>query len=86
MLYPPAPLPRPPARPPARLPSLLCSFLPVSSFEVEGGHKKVVVILINLLHAAVRDKSKANDGGEVMSDAEAVSAAGVQGPRNNGAR
>lgn len=81
------------ARPPARLyarqhacPLLFCSFLPVSSFEVEGGHKKVVVILINLLHAAVRDKSKANDGGEVMSDAEAVSAAGVQGPRNNGAR
>jgi hypothetical protein len=55
-----------PARQHARLPSSFCSFLPVSSFEVEGGHKKVVVILINLLRAAVQDKSKAKDGGEVM--------------------
>lgn len=49
---------------------LFCSFLPVSSFEVEGAHthkkKKVVVILINLLHGAEENKCKAKCGGEVM--------------------
>lgn len=30
---------------------LVMFFLPVSSFEVDDGHKKVVVILINLLLA-----------------------------------
>jgi hypothetical protein len=54
-----------PARQHACLP-LFCSFLPVSSFEVEGGHKKVVAISISLPHAAALDKSKAKDGGEVM--------------------
>jgi hypothetical protein len=45
------------------------------------------VILINLLHAAVDNKSKANDDGKVMQEVilvQTLSAGGVQGLHNNG--
>jgi hypothetical protein len=72
------------ARPLARLRHLyFCFFLPVSSFEVGGGQKKAV-ILINLLHSAADNKSKAKYCGEVMQGLQTLSPEAVQGLQNNG--